>query len=31
MERDLNHLLAEKFAVEEILAAALHSVCENYC
>jgi predicted CoA-substrate-specific enzyme activase len=30
MERDLNHLLAEKFEVEEILAAALHSVCENY-
>ena len=30
MERDINHLLADKYAVEEILAAALHSVCENY-
>jgi predicted CoA-substrate-specific enzyme activase len=30
MERDINQLLADKYAVEEILAAALHSVCENY-
>ena len=30
MERDLNHFLAEGFSVKEALAAALHSVRENY-
>ncbi|MGI5863498.1 MAG: acyl-CoA dehydratase activase [Myxococcales bacterium] len=30
MERDLNHFLAQGYAVEEVLAASLHSVCENY-
>ncbi|PKL07520.1 MAG: CoA activase, partial [Spirochaetae bacterium HGW-Spirochaetae-7] len=30
MERDINHLLAAGCTVPEVLAAALHSVCENY-
>jgi predicted CoA-substrate-specific enzyme activase len=30
MERDINHYLARKYTVEEILAAALHAVRENY-
>jgi predicted CoA-substrate-specific enzyme activase len=30
MERDINHYLCEGYAVDEVLAAALHSVCENY-
>ena len=30
MERDLNHYLAEGYAVNEILAAVLHSTRENY-
>lgn len=30
MEKDLNHLLSKGFSVDEILAAVLHSVCENY-
>ena len=30
MERDINHFLAEDYSVEEVLAAALHSVRENY-
>lgn len=30
MERDLNHYLSEGYMVNEVLAAALHSVCENY-
>ena len=30
MERDINHLLAEGYSVNEILAAALHSIRENY-
>jgi predicted CoA-substrate-specific enzyme activase len=30
MERDLNHLLGLGYSREELLAAALHSVCDNY-
>ncbi len=30
MARDINHLLSEGYQVEEVLAAALHSVRENY-
>ncbi len=30
MERDINHLLAAGCSVEEVLAAALHSIRENY-
>jgi predicted CoA-substrate-specific enzyme activase len=30
MERDINHLLSEGYEVDEVLAAALHSVRENY-
>ncbi|KAB2891851.1 MAG: CoA activase [Desulfobulbaceae bacterium] len=30
MERDINHYLSEGYAVDEVLASALHSVCENY-
>ncbi len=30
MERDINHYLAEGYGVDEVLASALHSVCENY-
>jgi predicted CoA-substrate-specific enzyme activase len=30
MERDLNQLQAAGYGVDELLAAALHSVCENY-
>ena len=30
MERDINHLLSEGYGVDEVLAAALHSVRENY-
>jgi predicted CoA-substrate-specific enzyme activase len=30
MERDINHYLSDGFSVNEVLAAALHSVCENY-
>ena len=30
MERDINHYLSEGYAVEEVLAAVLHSVTENY-
>jgi predicted CoA-substrate-specific enzyme activase len=30
MERDINHYLSEGYSVEEVLAAALHSVRENY-
>lgn len=30
MERDINHLLSEGYDVDEVLAAVLHSVCENY-
>ncbi|UCD80215.1 MAG: CoA activase, partial [Desulfobacterales bacterium] len=30
MERDLNHYLNEGYPVEDMLAAVLHSVCENY-
>jgi len=30
MERDINHHLSEGFSVNEVLAAALHSVRENY-
>ncbi len=30
MERDINHHLSEGFTVNEVLAAALHSVRENY-
>lgn len=30
MERDINHYLAGKYTVEEILAASLHAVRENY-
>jgi len=29
MQRDLNHLMSEGYSVEEVLAAALHSVREN--
>jgi predicted CoA-substrate-specific enzyme activase len=30
MERDLNHYLSEGYPVDDMLAAVLHSVCENY-
>lgn len=30
MERDINHYLASGYDVDEVLAAALHAVCENY-
>lgn len=30
MERDINHFLASGYEVDEVLAAALHAVCENY-
>ena len=30
MQRDVNHLLGEGYAVDEVLAAVLHSVRENY-
>jgi predicted CoA-substrate-specific enzyme activase len=30
MERDLNHYLMAGYSTEEILAAVLHSTCENY-
>ncbi len=30
MERDINHLLNRGYSVDEILAAVIHSVCENY-
>jgi len=30
MERDINHFLSEGYSVDEVLAAALHSVRENY-
>jgi len=30
MERDINHYLSEGYAVEEALAAVLHSITENY-
>jgi predicted CoA-substrate-specific enzyme activase len=30
MERDINHLLSEGYAVREILATVLHSIAENY-
>jgi predicted CoA-substrate-specific enzyme activase len=30
MERDLNHYLNEGYPVDDVLAAVLHSVCENY-
>jgi len=30
MERDMNHYLSEGYAIDEVLASALHSVCENY-
>ncbi len=30
MQRDLNHLLAEGWTVDEVLASALHAVRENY-
>ncbi|MDJ0622962.1 MAG: acyl-CoA dehydratase activase [Desulfocapsaceae bacterium] len=30
MERDINHHLSDGFAVEEVLASALHAVRENY-
>ena len=30
MERDLNHYLNEGYPVDDMLAAVLHSVCENY-
>jgi len=30
MERDLNHYLNLGYAVDDLLAAVLHSVCENY-
>ena len=30
MERDINHYLSEGYAVDEVLASALHSVRENY-
>ncbi|MEW5724581.1 MAG: acyl-CoA dehydratase activase, partial [Thermodesulfobacteriota bacterium] len=30
MERDLNHYLREGYSKGEVLAAVLHSVCENY-
>ncbi len=30
MERDMNHYLCEGYGADEVLASALHSVCENY-
>ncbi|MEJ2054555.1 MAG: acyl-CoA dehydratase activase, partial [Calditrichaceae bacterium] len=30
MERDLNHLLSQNYSINELLAAALHSVRDNY-
>ncbi len=30
MERDINHFLSEGYAINEVLASALHSVRENY-
>ncbi|MGB3210597.1 MAG: acyl-CoA dehydratase activase [Desulforhopalus sp.] len=30
MERDMNHFLSEGYAINEVLASALHSVTENY-
>ncbi|MBI5115545.1 CoA activase [Candidatus Poribacteria bacterium] len=30
MERDMNHFLSEGYSVNEVLAAALHSITENY-
>ena len=30
MERDLNYYLSEGYPLDDLLAAALHSVCENY-
>jgi len=30
MERDINHYLSEGYSVDEVLAAVLHSICENY-
>lgn len=30
MERDMNHFLSEGYAINEVLASALHSVRENY-
>ena len=30
MERDMNYHLSEGFSANEVLASALHSVCENY-
>lgn len=30
MERDMNYCLSEGYSSDEILASALHSVCENY-
>ncbi|MBS3810110.1 MAG: CoA protein activase, partial [Desulfobacterales bacterium] len=30
MERDINYYLSRGHQVEEVLAAALHAVCENY-
>jgi predicted CoA-substrate-specific enzyme activase len=30
MERDVNYYLKEGYAVDELLAAVLHSICENY-
>ncbi|RJQ57645.1 MAG: CoA activase, partial [Desulfobacteraceae bacterium] len=30
MERDINHYLSEGYTVDEVLAAVLHAVCENY-
>ena len=30
MERDINHYLSEGYAVDEVLASALHSIKENY-
>lgn len=30
MERDINHFLREGYSTDELLAAVLHSICENY-
>lgn len=30
MERDINNYITEGYSVDEVLAAVLHSVCENY-
>ncbi len=30
MERDINHYLSEGYTVDEVLAAVLHAICENY-